>query len=92
MKRETRHELKQIAYLREYEDWFAHMPRDRWPADTAPVDDWLRVWSNEPQRTQMNTEVTDWFEHATVHRDGQWLIAESNGVTRLYEVQEGANE
>ena len=87
MKRHTRQTLKQLAYIQEYEDWFASRSRDRWPADVAPVDDWLRVWSNEPQRTRLNPEVADWFSGATVELQDDWLIAKTNGVSRLFRVK-----
>ena len=90
MKRQTRQALKQIAYIREYENWFLSRPQDHWPSDAAPIDDWLRVWSNEPARTQLNPEVAEWFATATIDIDGNWLIATSNGVSRLFRV--GAND
>ena len=86
MKRSTRQTLKQLAYIQEYENWFLGRPQDRWPSDAAPTDDWLRVWSNEPARTQLNPEVADWFETATVELKESWLIATSNGVSRLFRV------
>lgn len=88
MQRATYHILKSIAYLREYEEWLANRPLDRWPVDAAPVDDWLAVWSNEPRRTQLNPEVAGWFSSAKLEREGDWLYSTTNGIRRVFQVQE----